>query len=164
MVLNSPIVWADRFVGKWRAIGERAGLTRHGDRTPSTSIGRSVTDQDIERCGSFDPPLGAAQDLDLVPQPVPEPILLDFQVRCSLEIQLRRPRKLPAAAPQSQGRVGGDRPHPTHDLVDPARRDARIPGQTVLTEAERVEEFFLEDLAGMDRRELAKATCGVPRQ
>ncbi len=53
-------------------------------------------------------------------------------------------------ASPAYGRIRRDGPLAEHDLVDTARGNVDIPGESVLADPERNQELFQQDLAGMD--------------
>lgn len=74
-----------------------------------------------------------------------------MRVELSLQIQ---PESLgrTQGSRQTQRRIGGDAALAEDDFVDPPRRNARGPGQTVLTQAQGLEEFGYQGFAWMDVR------------
>ena len=60
---------------------------------------------------------------------------------------------------QTDRGVRRDRPLAVHDFVDPARRDADFPRQSVLGNAQWLQKFNSKYLAGMDRRKIFFIVC-----
>jgi hypothetical protein len=90
------------------------------------------------------------QDLDLTPQPIAEPVLLDLKVMVNLKVE-PEPLGGPEVSGKAQGGIGGDRPRPVDDLEDPPRGDSRLLGEPIRADRKRDQGFLEEDLAGMDR-------------
>src|SRR5208282_1689754 len=115
-------------------------------RRPGTAKGTSVS---LSRFAGA--PL---ENPHLATQSVPQSVLLDLQVVANLQVQ---PEPLRCAEVPRQPKCGvrADRSGPVHNLVDPPRRHTRLLRQPVLADVQGGQELFQQDLAGVDRRQLA---------
>lgn len=88
-------------------------------------------------------------DVDLFFESAAQTIPLDIEVVLYLEVQ---PELLGRAeeARQPQGGIGRDRSLPMDDFVDPARWNADLLGEPVLTDAHGQQEFLEENLSRME--------------
>src|SRR6185295_11780223 len=88
--------------------------------------------------------------MDLSVQPVPETVLLDFQVVANLEIQ---PEAFAHAKEtrQAERRVRNDRPLTVNDFVDTTRRYADILGEPILAQTQRSQKLLEKDLSRVYR-------------
>ena len=88
--------------------------------------------------------------LNLSRNAVAQSVLLEVQVMLRLEFQPELGRRVEVAG-QAQRRIGRDAPSARDNLVDPARIDADIERQPMLTQPQRRQKLLLEDFTGMDR-------------
>jgi hypothetical protein len=88
------------------------------------------------------------ENSDLFRQSSSEMIALHLEVVAGLQIQ-PEPITRAEISREPQGAIRADAPGAMHDLVDPSRGHTDIPGQSVLGQAQRLEEIRREHFAGM---------------
>src|SRR6266705_1536377 len=82
----------------------------------------------------------------------------DFQLVMRLEVH-PEPGTRPEISSEPHGGIGGDAAATANDVVEPrARRLDRL-AQRIHAEPERLQEFSLENFAGMNRRDVTLASC-----
>ena len=91
---------------------------------------------------------GMRENLHFLCQSGSEMVPLDLEVVAGLQIQ-PEPITRAEITREPQSTIRADGPGAMHDLVDPPRRHADIPGQSVLGQAKRLEKIRREDFAGV---------------
>ena len=93
-------------------------------------------------------PKGSDIPLKGVAQPTPGTAQLEIRLKVQPELS-----RTPEESFKPESRICCDCTGPVDDLIDAPWRHAEFSGKSVLAHAQRLQEFFQQDLAGSDFRE-----------